>query len=128
MEATVGGRGGIPLDPSLETGKGEEENLEGWRLRYLWIQRTGTRQDQEQEQENIIRMFFQKIKSYEKGKCKGKSTQLDKLPGIRDPWDRMYEWIIVLMAFIDKMKREQLKDMRTKRMKFMLYVAAGVGI
>ena len=32
------------------------------------------------------------------------------------------------MAFIDKMKREQSKDMRTKRMKFVLYVAAGVGI
>ena len=40
----------------------------------------------------------------------------------------MYEWILVLMVFIDKMKHEQLKDMRTKRMKFVLYVAAGVGI
>ena len=34
----------------------------------------------------------------------------------------MYEWILVLMVFIDKMKCEQSKDMRTKRMKFMLYV------
>ena len=38
MEATVGDSCGIPLDPSLETGKGEEEDLERRRLRYLWIQ------------------------------------------------------------------------------------------
>ena len=62
------------------------------------------------------------------GKCKGKIMQHDNLPEIRDHWDRMYEWIIVLMVFIDKMKHEQSKDMRTKRMKFMLYVAAGLGI
>ena len=63
-------------------------------------------------------MFFQKIRSYEEGKCKGKNTQLDNLPEIRDHWDRMYEWIIVLMIFIEKIKGEQSKDMRTKRMKF----------
>ena len=28
MEATVGGSGGIPLDPSLETGKGEPGKTE----------------------------------------------------------------------------------------------------
>ena len=123
MEATVGGSGGIPLDPSLETGKGKEENLERWRLRYLWIQGTGTRQEQEQEEKKIVRRVFQKIRSYEEGKCKGKTTQLDNLPEIRDNWDRM-EWIIVLMV----LKREQSKDIRTKRKKFVLYVAAGVGI
>ena len=32
------------------------------------------------------------------------------------------------MVFIDKMKHEQSKDIRTKRMKFVLYIAAGVGI
>ena len=32
------------------------------------------------------------------------------------------------MVFIDKMKNEQSKDMRTKRMKFVLYIAAGLGI
>ena len=73
-------------------------------------------------------MFFRKIRSYEEGKCKGKSIQLDNLPEIRDHWERMYEWIIVLIVFIDKMKREQSKDVKTKRMKFVLYVAAGVGI
>ena len=35
MEATVGGSGGIPLDPSLETGRDEEKNLEKQRLRYM---------------------------------------------------------------------------------------------
>ena len=51
MEATVGGSGGIPLDPSLETGRGEEKNLEIWRLKFLVLQETGTRLEQEQEEE-----------------------------------------------------------------------------
>ena len=40
----------------------------------------------------------------------------------------MYEWILVLMVFINKMKCEQSKDMTTERMKFLLYIAAGLGI
>ena len=43
MEATVGGSGGISPDPSLETGRGEERNLEKWRLKFLELQETGTR-------------------------------------------------------------------------------------
>ena len=35
---------------------------------------------------------------------------------------------MVLTAFIDKMEHEQSKEMRTKRIKFILYIAAGVGI
>ena len=58
MEATVGGNGGIPLDPGLETGRGEEKNLKRWRLKYLWIQETRTRQEQEQEEEKIVGIFF----------------------------------------------------------------------
>ena len=42
MEATVGGSGGIPLDPSLETGRDEEEKLKRWRLKFQTIQETGT--------------------------------------------------------------------------------------
>ena len=34
----------------------------------------------------------------------------------------------MLIVFIDKMKHEQSKDMRTKRMKFVLNIAAGLGI
>ena len=41
---------------------------------------------------------FKKIRSYKEGKCMGKSTQLDNLPEIRDEWDRMYEWLLVLMV------------------------------
>ena len=40
----------------------------------------------------------------------------------------MYEWILVLMVFIEEMTCGKSKDMRTKRMKFVLYVAAGLGI
>ena len=43
MEATVGGSCRISLDPSLETGKGEEKNLEKRRLKFLGLQETGTR-------------------------------------------------------------------------------------
>ena len=39
----------------------------------------------------------------------------------------MYNWIMVLIAFIDKMKCEQSKEMRTKRIKFVIHVAAGIG-
>ena len=106
----------------------EEEKLEKQRLRYLWIQGMGTRQEQEREEEKIVRIFFQKVRSYKEGKCKGKSTQLVNLPEIRDHWDRIYKWIMVLTAFIDKMKLEQSKKMRTKRIKFIIYVSSGVGI
>ena len=34
MEATAGGSGGIPLDPSLETGRDKEEKLNKWRLKF----------------------------------------------------------------------------------------------
>ena len=46
MEATVGGSGGIPLDPSLETGRDEEKNLKKWRQRFIRIQETGMRLEQ----------------------------------------------------------------------------------
>ena len=139
MEATVGGSGGIPLDPSLETGRDEEKNLEYRRLRYmlmqedeklekqrlrhLWIQRMGLRQEQEREEEKIIRIFFQKVRSYNEGKCKGECTNLDNFTRIRDHWDIMYEWIMVLTAFIDKMKHKPSKEMRNKRVKFVIYEA-----
>ena len=36
MEATVGGSSVILLNPSLEAGRGEEKNLNRWRLKYPW--------------------------------------------------------------------------------------------
>ena len=47
IEATVGGSGGIPWDPSLDTGRGKEKNLETWRLKFLLLRETGTRVEQE---------------------------------------------------------------------------------
>ena len=78
------------------------------------------------EEEKIVRIFFQKVRSYDEGKCKGECTHLDNLPKLRDYWDRMYEWIMVLTAFIDKIRHKQSKEMRNKRIKFVTYVAAGI--
>ena len=71
MEATVGGSGGIPLDPSLETGRDKEKNLKKWRQRFIRIQETGTRLEQAQEEKEVARIFLKKIRSYEEGKGKG---------------------------------------------------------
>ena len=49
----MGGSGEIPLDPSLETEKGEERNLERWRLTYLWIQKTDSRQDKNEKKKRL---------------------------------------------------------------------------
>ena len=38
----------------------------------------------------------------------------------------MYEWILMLMGYIDEMICWELKALRTNRMKFLLYVAAGI--
>ena len=68
MEATVGGSGEIPSDPSQETGSDKEKNLKRWRKRFIRIQETGTRLEQEQEEKEVVRIFLQKIRSYEEGK------------------------------------------------------------
>ena len=61
------------------------------------MQETGTRLEQVQEKE-IARTFLRKIRSYEEGKSKGEDLQLDNIPKLREKWDKMYEWIIVLMG------------------------------
>ena len=48
MDAKVGRSSGIPLDPSLDTGRDEEKNLKSWRKRLIRIQDTVTRIEQEQ--------------------------------------------------------------------------------
>ena len=102
MEATVGGSGGIPLDPSLETGRDEEKNLKKWRQRFVQTQETGTRLEQVQEEKEMGRMFFRKIRSYEEGKSKGEDLQLYTIPKLREKWDKMYKWIIVLIGYIEE--------------------------
>ena len=39
----------------------------------------------------------------------------------------MYEWILVLMGYIDEIVCWELKALRTYRIKCLLYVAAGIG-
>ena len=39
----------------------------------------------------------------------------------------MYKWILVLMGYIDEMVCWELKALGTDRMKFVLYVASGIG-
>ena len=39
----------------------------------------------------------------------------------------MYKWVLVLMRYINEMVGWELKALRTERMKFLLYIAAGIG-
>ena len=39
----------------------------------------------------------------------------------------MYKWILVLMEYIDRMICWEFKTLRTKRVKLVLKVAAGIG-
>ena len=72
MEATVGGSGGLPLDTSLETGRGEEKNMEIGRLKFLVLQETGTRLEQGQEEAKIARTFFERLEVMKKKRVKEK--------------------------------------------------------
>ena len=110
MEAIVGDSSGIPLDPPLETGRDQEKNLKKLRQRFVQIQETGMRLEHAQEEKNIARIFFQKIRSYEKGKSKREDLQLDNISKLREKWDKMYKWIIVLIGY-----------MRTSRMKNIIH-------
>ena len=92
MEASVVGSCGIKPKPSLETGRGEEKNLQEWRLEFPWIQKTGTRLEQEQEVEKIMKAFFRKIKGHEidkSEKSEGEEGQLENIPKLREEWGRM---------------------------------------
>ena len=127
MEATVGDSGGIPPDPSLETGRDKEKNLKSWRKRFKRIQETGTRLEQEQEEKKVVRIFLQKIRSYEEGKGQGVDLRVNNIPKLREKWDKMYEWIIVLMEYIEEMVCWDVRAMRTDRMKIVIQEAAGLG-
>ena len=70
MDATVGDSCGIPPDPSLETGRDKEKNLKRWRKRFIRIQETGTRLEQEQEEKKVVRIFSKRLRSIKKGKVK----------------------------------------------------------
>ena len=125
--STVGGSGGIPPDPSLETGRDKEKNLKKWRQRFLKIKETGTKLEQAQEEKKIAKIFLQKIRSYEEGKGKGVDLRVDNIPKLREKWDRMYKWIILLMVYIEEMVCWDIRAMRTKRMKIVIQEAARLG-
>ena len=124
MKATVGESCGIPLDPSLEKGKKEEKNLKKWRQRFIRIQKTGTRLEQAQEEREVARIFLKKIRSYEQGKGKRVDLRVANIPKLREKWDKMYEWIIVLMGYIEEMVCWDVRAMRTDRMKIVIQEAA----
>ena len=72
-------------------------------------------------------MFFQKIRSYEEGKGKGRELRLDNIPKIRENRDRMYEWIIILMGYIEEMFCWDKRIMRTKIVTIIIQEAAELG-
>ena len=117
----------MQLDPNLKTGRGEEENLETWRLKFLVLQETGMRVEQEQEEEKIARTFFRKIRSDEEGKSEREDLQLANIPRLGEKWDRRYEWALVLMKYINRVVCWEERSMRTNRVKFVLKVAAKIG-
>ena len=126
MDATTGGSGGIPPDPSLETGRDEEERLNKWRLKLRTIRETGTALEQTREEKIITRVFFQKIRRYEEGKGKVGELKFKEIPRSEENGDGLYDWLILLRIYIDKMVNWDwdVKEMRTSRMKVVIQVAA----
>ena len=117
MEATLGGSGGITPDPVLETGRDGAEALEEQRQRFWWIRRTGTQIERDLEEKEIVRILLQKIRSYEDGEGEGEVLNTKEVPKLREKWGQLYEWIFVLMRYIDGMVGWDVKALRTSRKK-----------
>ena len=126
MDATTGGSSGIPPDPSLQTGRDEEERLNEWRLRLRTIREAGTALEQTREEKTISRVLFQKIRRYEEGKGEGRERGFEKIPRLEENVDGLYDWLILLMIYIDKMVNYDrgMEIMRTSRMKVVIQIAA----
>ena len=67
------------------------------------------------------------IRNYEEGKGEGIELQVKKIPKLKERWNVMYEWIIVLIGYIEKMQGWDVKAMRTDRMKIVIQEVAGLG-
>ena len=80
MYATTGGSGGIPTDPSLQTGKDEEERLKEGRLRLSTVPETETTLEQTREEKMMNTRLFQKIRRYEEGKGEDREREFSKIP------------------------------------------------
>ena len=72
-------------------------------------------------------MFFQKIRRYKEEKGEGRELRLDNIPKLRENGDRMYEWIIVMMGYIEEMFCWDKRIMRTKIVPIIIQEAAGLG-
>ena len=79
------------------------------------------RKEQEQEEEKITSIFFQKVRSYEEGKNKGEDLLIDNIPKLGEKWSRVYKWILVLMGYIDEMVCWELKALRPSNLKAQLF-------
>ena len=103
MYATTGGSGGIPSNSSLKAGWDKEKKLKYMRKRerIVRIQESGMRLEQERERRKIVRQCLQKIKEYEAGKGEGVDLRVECISKLREKWDRMHEWIILLTGYID---------------------------
>ena len=62
-----------------------------------------------------------------KGKSEGADRQLKYIPKKGEKWDRMYEWILVLMEYINGMVCWEFKTLRMIRVKLVLKVEAEIG-
>ena len=89
MDATLGGSGGIPPDPNLETGRDKAKALEERRQRFWWIRRTGTQIEQDLEEKEVVRILLQKIRSYEDGEGEGVVLNTEKIPKLREKWGQL---------------------------------------
>ena len=113
MEATLGGSGGIPPDPNLETGRDKEKTLEELRQRFWWIRRTGTQIERDREEKEVVRILLQKIRSYEDGEGEGVVLNTKKIPKLREKWGQLYKWIFELMKYIKGMAGLDIRALRT---------------
>ena len=68
----------------------------------------------------MVRRFLQKIRDYKEGKGEGVELRVDNIPKLKEKWDKMYEWITVLIGYIEEMICWDVKAMRTDRMKIVI--------
>ena len=73
-------------------------------------------------------MFFQKIRRYEEGEGQGREREFQKIPILKENVEGLYDWLIQLMVYIDKMVNYDRGEeiMRTSRIKVVIQIAANL--
>ena len=101
-----------------------------WRLRLQAIQEAGTTLEQTREEKRISRVFFQKIRRYEEGEGQGTEREFQKIPILKENVEGLYDWLIQLMVYIDKMVNYDCGEeiMQTSRIKVVIQIAANVAL